>query len=98
MNRMKKATLALAAVGGTLMVAAPMAFADVQLSAAGSAQYQNGSGAAGATLSQSSSLSAGQVSADSYYNNTVNNGFTGSQTTANADGTTVSTDNTTNYG
>ncbi len=110
MNRFTKVSLALATAGGAMMFsAAPMAFASINLSAAGSAQCQNGTGSSGNVLDQSSSVSAGGISAENYYNSTTNNGFTGTQTTYNNQNeysgndtsnnpVAVSSDTTTNHG
>lgn len=93
MNRFTKISLALASTGGALMfTAAPMAFADslpgelgssVSASVAASGQYQNGSSSNGVVMDQNSSLSAGGVSADSYYNDNVDKGYTQTTTTYN---------------
>jgi hypothetical protein len=84
MNRFTKISLALASTGGALMfTATPMAFASVSGSVAVSGQYQNGSSSNGVVMDQNSSLSAGGVSADHYYNNNVDNGYTQTTTTYN---------------
>lgn len=100
MKKWQKAGMAVATLGGTLMMATPVFAAinpSVNLSAAGSAQWQNGSSASGSVIDQNSSSQVGQVSASNYYNNNVNNGFKGSQSTyvSNENGSSlVSTQNT----
>lgn len=73
--------MAAAVLSGTLMMVTP-AFAAVNLSAAGSSQWQNGSDASGTVMDQNSSSQVGQLSANNYYNSNVNNGFKSSQNTA----------------
>lgn len=100
MKKFARVGLAAAAVGATLMMATPLAFADSLGQVAGglSFQYQDGTGALGATLTQSSDSQLGQLQAQDYANVAVLNGFTssldtttkntGSQTTTTSQGTT----------
>lgn len=99
MMNLKKVTLAMVALGGTMMMAAPAALADgLNISAAGSYQTQDGTNAWGSQLDQSSSLSAGQLSADCYTNTNVSYGGNATSTTYNADGTPVSWDSSSSNG
>ncbi|MCL6452825.1 MAG: hypothetical protein K6T78_04245 [Alicyclobacillus sp.] len=110
MNKLTKAGITLAAVGGSLLMAAPMAFASqapydptgAQLSAGVSAQWQNGSDASGTVMDQNSSISTGQLQASNYYNSNWNDGgvTTSNQYTAMPfDGNELtSSQSTTSYG
>ncbi|MCF8565082.1 hypothetical protein LLE49_10185 [Alicyclobacillus tolerans] len=100
MKKWQKATVAVAALGGTMMMVTP-AFAEttstINLSAGGSAQWQNGSSASGTVMDQNSSGQVGQVSGSNYYNSNVNNGFSASQNTytSNENGPTLNSSQST---
>ncbi|MCL6518107.1 hypothetical protein [Alicyclobacillus sp.] len=87
MKKWQKASLALATVGGAVLMAAP-AFASVNVnaSAAVGSQSQDGSYAYGTVMDQNQSLQVGQLQADQYYNSTNDNGFTTTQKTFIDDG------------
>jgi len=100
MKNWQKVSIALAAAGGTLAFVVAPAFADVNLSAAGSMQSQDGTGAYGAVLDQNSNTQVGQVQADNYYNSTTMNGYTTKATTYtdNMGDSPTSVQTTQNYG
>lgn len=95
MKKIAKASIALAAVGGTFLMAAPMAFAGTdpsvaQISAGASGQWQNGSGASDTVMDQNSNVSVGQLQAKNYYNSQSSKGGYTSTTTYSDDGVTPS--------
>ena len=103
MKKFARVGLAAAAVGATLMMATPLAFADNMGQAAGtlSLQIQDGTGALGATLNQSTDSQIGQLQAEDYSNVAVLNGFTGTMkttTTNTGSQTTTSKQDLTNWG
>lgn len=104
MKRGSKVAIAVAAVGGTLMMVAPMALADTYgasgatLTGASSSQWQSGNGATGTTLDQNSSISTGQLQAQNYYNSsTSNGGNSNSQTYVANDGSSTLSTATSSY-